>query len=122
EMQNFEQRKRLLEYDDVMNQQREVIYDLRLFALEGGEDLKGEVWEMVEHALATSIDDYAPEESRPDSWDLAALRQRLVIDYFLVVEELPQQEGAEHDIEDRQRLEEVVTGSGRGADHAKLQA
>jgi preprotein translocase subunit SecA len=39
EMQNFEQRKRLLEYDDVMNQQREVIYDLRLFALEGGEDL-----------------------------------------------------------------------------------
>ncbi len=32
---NFEARKRLLDYDDVMNQQREVIYDLRLFALEG---------------------------------------------------------------------------------------
>src|SRR5699024_5912191 len=51
EMQNFEARKRLLDYDDVMNQQREVIYDLRLFALEGGEDLKGEIWEMVREAV-----------------------------------------------------------------------
>ena len=41
ESNNFESRKRLLDYDDVMNQQREVIYDRRLFALEGGEDLKG---------------------------------------------------------------------------------
>ena len=40
ELQNFQQRKRLLEYDDVMNQQREVIYSLRLFALERGEELK----------------------------------------------------------------------------------
>ena len=51
---NFEARKRLLDYDDVMNQQREVIYDLRLFALEGGEDLKGEVWEMIEQRRATT--------------------------------------------------------------------
>ena len=42
ELQNFQARKRLLEYDDVMNQQREVIYSLRSFALEGGEELKGE--------------------------------------------------------------------------------
>ncbi|HEU5209093.1 MAG TPA: SEC-C metal-binding domain-containing protein, partial [Longimicrobiales bacterium] len=122
EMQNFEQRKRLLEYDDVMNQQREVIYDLRLFALEGGEDLKGEIWEMVEHALETSILDYAPEDSHPDTWDLAALRQRLVIDYFLVVEELPQQEGAEHDIDDRDRLVEIVLASARAAFKRKLES
>jgi preprotein translocase subunit SecA len=51
EMQNFEARKRLLDYDDVMNQQREVIYDLRTFALEGGDELRAEVWDMVEHAL-----------------------------------------------------------------------
>ncbi len=122
EMQNFEQRKRLLEYDDVMNQQREVIYDLRLFALEGGEDLKGEVWEMVEHALETTINDYAPEDAHPDTWDLAGLRQRLVIDYFLVVEELPQQEGAEHGIDDRERLEEIVLGSARAAFKRKLES
>ncbi|MEZ4413617.1 MAG: preprotein translocase subunit SecA, partial [Gemmatimonadales bacterium] len=42
ELQNFQTRKRLLEYDDVMNQQREVIYSLRLFALEKGEELKAE--------------------------------------------------------------------------------
>ena len=55
ETNNFEARKRLLDYDDVMNQQREVIYDLRLFALEGGEDLKGEVWEMIEYALRETV-------------------------------------------------------------------
>jgi len=122
EMQNFEQRKRLLEYDDVMNQQREVIYDLRLFALEGGEDLKGEVWEMIEHAIEATVNDYAPEGSRPDEWDLAALRQRLVIDYFLVVEELPQREGAEHDIDDRERLIEIVLTSARAAFKRKLES
>ncbi len=59
ELNNFEARKKLLDYDDVMNQQREVIYDLRLFALEGGEDLKGEIWEMIEHAARAHIDEYA---------------------------------------------------------------
>src|SRR5439155_589824 len=48
ELQNFQSRKKLLEYDDVMNQQREVIYALRLFALEGGEELKAEALRMVE--------------------------------------------------------------------------
>ena len=122
EMQNFEARKRLLEYDDVMNQQREVIYDLRLFALEGGEDLKGEVWEMVEHALRTTIDDYAPDTARPDDWDLSALRQRLVIDYFLVVEELPQQAGTEHGIDGRDDLDDLVVESARRAFKRKLES
>jgi preprotein translocase subunit SecA len=60
ELQNFEARKRLLDYDDVMNQQREVIYDLRTFALEGGDELRAEVWEMVERALPVVLDEYAP--------------------------------------------------------------
>src|SRR5574341_1364363 len=51
EYQNFQSRKRLLDYDDVMNQQREVVYSLRLFALEGGEDLKAEAVRMIEAAL-----------------------------------------------------------------------
>ena len=53
ELQNFQQRKRLLEYDDVMNQQREVIYSLRLFALERGEELKAEARRMIAAALET---------------------------------------------------------------------
>src|SRR5437899_7273802 len=48
---NLQARKKLLEYDDVMNQQREVIYSLRLFALEGGEELKAEALRMVEVAV-----------------------------------------------------------------------
>ena len=70
ELQNFEARKRLLEYDDVMNQQREVIYDLRTFALEGGEELKGEVWEMIERAWPARGDEFA-ECDDPEEWDSA---------------------------------------------------
>ena len=122
EMQNFEARKRLLEYDDVMNNQREVIYDLRLFALEGGEDLKGEVWEMIEQALRDTIAEYAPEGEHPEAWDLYALRQRLVLDYFLVVEELPAHEGDEHEFEDREAIEELVVEAGRIGFRRKLES
>ncbi|HLM68510.1 MAG TPA: hypothetical protein VK358_13320, partial [Longimicrobium sp.] len=93
EMQNFEARKRLLDYDDVMNQQREVIYDLRTFALEGGEELKGEVWEMIERALPPVIDEYAAAGTPEDEWDLAGLRQRLLLDFFINADGLPNEAG-----------------------------
>ncbi|UCF21388.1 MAG: preprotein translocase subunit SecA [Gemmatimonadota bacterium] len=89
EIMNFDARKRLLEYDDVMNQQREVIYDLRLFALEGGEDLKGEVWEMVKSAVLSRFAEYVPETGHEEGWDLAGLKNRLLIDFFLHCPELP---------------------------------
>ncbi|WP_419948164.1 preprotein translocase subunit SecA [Candidatus Palauibacter sp.] len=89
ETQNFDARKRLLDYDDVMNQQREVIYDLRLYALEGGEDLKGETWEMIEEAIREEMDEYVPSESPHDQWDLAGLREHLLIEYFLHNDFLP---------------------------------
>jgi preprotein translocase subunit SecA len=122
EMQNFEARKRLLEYDDVMNQQREVIYDLRLFALEGGEDLKGEVWEMIELALREIVAEYVPDGARPEDWNLFALRQRLVLDYFLVVEELPQDEGGEHEFEGRDEIEDLVIDACRLGFSRKLES
>src|SRR5450759_4684942 len=56
ELQNFQSRKKLLEYDDVMNQQREVIYSLRAFALEGGEELKGEALKMVQDAVSRRVE------------------------------------------------------------------
>ena len=89
EMQHFEARKRLLEYDDVMNQQREVAYDLRLFALEGGEDLKGEVWEMIRQTMLSRVDEYIPVSGHEENWDLAGLKNRLLIDFFLHCPELP---------------------------------
>src|SRR5204863_463415 len=51
ELQHFEARKRLLQFDDVMNQQREVIYSQRLYALEGGEELKAEAQRMIDSAV-----------------------------------------------------------------------
>ena len=108
ELQNFEARKRLLEYDDVMNQQREVIYDMRLFALEGGEDLKGEVWDMIDHAVKATVDEYLPEEVHAEQWDLAGLRNRLVLDYFMVVNELPGDNDAEHELNSREEVQELV--------------
>jgi len=118
EMNNFEARKRLLDYDDVMNQQREVIYDLRLFALEGGEDLKGEIWEMIEHSAETAIDEYLPG-SNPEQWDLAALRRRILLDQFVVVSELPEVNDPEMDV-DREEVETWVIEGLRSAFHRKL--
>ena len=120
ELNNFESRKRLLDYDDVMNQQREVIYDLRLFALEGGEDLKAEIWEMIEHALRTAVAEYVPEESSGDEWDLAGLRQRLLLDFFVLVDQLPQENGGA-DVRDADELADRVITAGRAAFNRKLE-
>jgi preprotein translocase subunit SecA len=87
ELQNFQQRKRLLEYDDVMNQQREVIYSLRSFALEGGEELKGEALKMVEKALERRLETSLKEYAEGDVWDYELLRQDLLMHYILQVPE-----------------------------------
>ena len=76
ELQNFQQRKRLLEYDDVMNQQREVIYSLRLFALERGEELKAEARRMIEAALERAVTSSWPAPSGPRSTTAAACARR----------------------------------------------
>ena len=85
ELQNFQSRKRLLEYDDVMNQQREVIYSLRAFALEGGEELKGEARKMVAQAMTRRVQQGLASYEGPDDWDLAVLRQDLLMHYLLTV-------------------------------------
>ena len=119
EINNFEARKRLLDYDDVMNQQREVIYDMRLFALEGGEDLKGEIWEMIEHAAEHVIDEFAPAGDNEETWDLAGLRRRLLLDFFVMVAQLPEVNDTEHKIE-RHEIEGWVIEGLRDAFHRKL--
>ncbi len=109
---NFEARKRLLDYDDVMNQQREVIYDLRLFALEGGEDLKGEIWEMVEYSIRILVDEYCPE-GEAETWDLAGLRHRLLLDYFVMASGLPSENPEEPELTDANEVVELVLESAR---------
>jgi len=88
EQQNFQARKRLLDYDDVMNQQREVIYSLRSFALDGGEELRGEALKMVEKAMDKRIRDLLAEFEEQTQWDYPLLRQELLMHYLLTVPEL----------------------------------
>ncbi|MCU0618522.1 MAG: preprotein translocase subunit SecA [Gemmatimonadaceae bacterium] len=85
ELQNFQARKRLLEYDDVMNQQREVVYSLRDFALEGGEELRGEARKMVEKAVARRVETALADYDDPEQWDLAVVQQELMMQYLLPV-------------------------------------
>jgi preprotein translocase subunit SecA len=85
ELQNFQARKRLLEYDDVMNQQREVIYSLRSFALEGGEELRGEARKMLEKAVGRRVEMGLADYESPDQWDLSTLQQDLMMQYLLPV-------------------------------------
>jgi len=118
---NFEARKRLLDYDDVMNQQREVIYDLRLFALDGGEDLKGELWEMVDAAVRVLVDEFVDLEVRPEAWDMVGLRRRLLMDLFLVVDTLPEREGDPSDFVDRDEVLEAVIPAARAQFERKLE-
>jgi preprotein translocase subunit SecA len=88
ELQNFQQRKRLLEYDDVMNQQREVIYSLRLFALERGEELKAEARRMIEQALERAVNEFLVGTERPEEYDRGGLREALTLQYLTTVDAL----------------------------------
>ncbi len=75
EAQNFQIRKRLFEYDSVMNTQREVIYSLRRDILEG-ENLKEEIKEFMRDVLQREIDRFLPEED-PELWETEALKSFL---------------------------------------------
>ncbi len=85
ELQNFQSRKRLLEYDDVMNQQREVIYSLRSFALEGGEELKAEADKMIEKGVSKRVENMLNTFDSQEEWDFALVRQDLLMHYMLAV-------------------------------------
>ena len=73
EAHNFEIRKHLLEYDDVMNKQREVIYSQRREVL-GSEDLKETVMEMIEEEGENLLDFYTDEKQYSEEWDLKGLQ------------------------------------------------
>ncbi len=70
---NFDIRKHLLEYDDVMNQQREIIYNRRSNALKG-ENLREEIIEMVGDFIDNCINQHTQEETYSEEWDWDAMR------------------------------------------------
>ncbi len=76
EGQNFEARKHLLEYDDVMNKQRQAVYSLRRQLLEGLDQKELILEDYVRDILGGLLDKYAAKETRPDDWDVVGLKNQ----------------------------------------------
>jgi preprotein translocase subunit SecA len=91
EEQNFEIRKNLLKYDDVMNTQRKVIYEERQKILEG-RDLKDEALDMVLDVVGGVVDKYVSKDVYPEEWDLEALITQLATIYPVAVSKADLQE------------------------------
>ena len=74
ESRNFSIRKNVLQYDEVMNKQRQIIYGQRDQVLDG-EDMKPAILKMIEEAIGANVDTFLPENVPHDDWDLAGLRE-----------------------------------------------
>ncbi|EPN8224798.1 preprotein translocase subunit SecA [Vibrio alginolyticus] len=79
---NFDIRKQLLEYDDVANDQRKVVYELR-DELMNVEDISAMIEQNREDVLTAVIDEYIPPQSLEDMWDVEGLQERLKADFDL---------------------------------------
>ncbi len=106
EQQNFQIRKRVLEYDDVMNKQREVIYGERTKILEG-DDLSEEAAEIIEEVLTAQVEAYTGDGSYPEDWDWDGLFKTLKSFYDVTfgpedldIENITQEELLERVLED----------------------
>jgi preprotein translocase subunit SecA len=86
ESQNFESRKHVLEYDDVMNKQREAVYGLRRQLLEGVEQREIILDDYVGGIVSSALDEFAPENKHPDQWNIKGLQDRLLGQFGLNLE------------------------------------
>ncbi len=85
EGQNFDIRKHLLEYDDVMNQQREVVYGYRKQML-GDEGLRVMVREFTEEVVQAVIDEHMDEKSHREDWDKKTINEALVAQFGMLLD------------------------------------
>jgi preprotein translocase subunit SecA len=103
ENRNFEMRKNVLQYDDVMNQQREVIYSQRRRVLMG-EDLQESLQEMITGVIGSAVELYTAEGKYPEEWDLESLikygEQSFLREGMVSLSEL-QELGSREDIQER---------------------
>jgi preprotein translocase subunit SecA len=101
EAQNFEARKHLLEYDDVNNKQRQAVYGMRRLLLEGT-DQKERVMEMVRGLVQQYLDRRCPDNTHPDTWDLAGLKTDVLSQFGCKIET------AEFGSMNRQEIEDAI--------------
>jgi preprotein translocase subunit SecA len=85
EAQNFAARKHLLEYDDVMNKQRQAVYGMRRHLLEG-DDQKERMLEIIEGIVATFIDMRCPERTHPSNFDITSLQSDVLSAFGVKIE------------------------------------
>jgi preprotein translocase subunit SecA len=105
ETRNFEIRKHLLEYDDVMNKQREIVYGLRREVL-AGESQEETVLEWIGELAGTVVERYAGPNTHPEDWDLVGLNEALHRQFDFRLPQLKVDELASH-----QGLLDEVTGA-----------
>jgi preprotein translocase subunit SecA len=106
EGQNFEARKHLLEYDDVMNKQREAVYGLRRRLLEGLDQKDLIVEDYVSGILGDLIERHCPPKDHVDNWDLKALKDAIIARFGLDI----YAEGIKPEQMNRQELGDAIFG------------
>jgi preprotein translocase subunit SecA len=104
EAQHFESRKHLLEYDDVMNKQREAVYGLRRRLLEGMDQKDLILEEYVSSLLGDLMDEYCPPKTHADDWNINGLKDaiftRFGVDFLA--------EGVKPEVLNRQELGDAI--------------
>jgi preprotein translocase subunit SecA len=100
EAQNFAARKHLLEYDDVMNKQRQAVYGMRNQLL-SGEAQKGRILDIVRGIVGSFIDSRVPEGSQPHTWDLDGLANDVLTQFGVTVNVAPLAELEREEIEEQ---------------------
>ena len=100
-----------------MSQQREVIYSLRLFALEQGEELKAEARRMIEAALERATTQFLAEAQRPEEYDRGGLREALMLQYLVGAEKVTDAEATPS----LDQIVEAVKAEGEEAFRRKVQ-
>ncbi|HKT50344.1 MAG TPA: SEC-C metal-binding domain-containing protein, partial [Candidatus Angelobacter sp.] len=106
EAQNFESRKHLLEYDDVMNKQREAVYGLRKELLSGVDQKELILEDYVGGMVAEALDKHAPRNVHADEWNVDALRKYLLEAFGLDLAKA----GVDPDQLNRQELGDSIFG------------
>ncbi|MCE8043111.1 preprotein translocase subunit SecA [Halomonas daqingensis] len=108
ESRNFDIRKQLLEYDDVANDQRRVIYEQRNEIL-AAEDVSQNVLGIRDEVLDLAVSEFVPPQSLPEQWDLAGLQEHLKTEFNLEAPVVEWSEADErfHEEQLRERLHEM---------------
>jgi preprotein translocase subunit SecA len=116
---NYEIRKHVLEYDDVMNKQREIIYADRRAILEGTFDSRAFMLQSLEAKVDEAVDNNAPENAHPSEWDFAEMLNELDL-VFPIKSQLTVDDIAGKDREEIRRLLRDVTTRAYEAKEAEI--